>query len=438
MKFYTRERGNISWQNPLVSSTICLIRDWLLSLVPIPRLPKILVKLIYGVDPKFVFYLHPRRTEDLYVGFPILSFIRRVLGKKLFLRFLSMTRPVVLDYVKAEKGVEGLVIASLVLPADIIKRTKQSLRLTIHALFLASKICGPGVVFGLGGLWPMATRRGLAVDRFARRKGVIVTNGHCGTLLSLYSSIQRIAQVSGFPLEDMKIMVLGVGKMGANLVKVLYGKVASITMVDTNEKRLDILEKKLKETISETDIFKYTNKSDTGSLRSLFEKNHVVICMTSNVRRILMPSDIPANIIIIDDSRPEAIPRDLNHNGIVLEGGLLKIKGLKQRYNFGIGLDENTFGCLAESFVLAACRERGFLPSLGDVSLANFEKMLEVSQDVGVSTGDFKTRDRIISDEIISHVLLEKDKLRHTLSFKHVCWLLKTEDLLVEERVLHE
>ncbi len=430
MKFYSREDGRITWRSSRILSIFCLLRDLGVSLLPFPRIPTSLVKILYGVEPSFIFYVHPRRTEDIYIGFPILSLVRRIVGRNLFLRLLPILPPIILGSIKVGGEVHGLVISSFVLPIDIMKRTKQSLKLTIRALFLASKLCKGGSVFGLGGLWPMATRRGLAIDRFAKQKNIVVTNGHCGTLMSLYLAVQRLSQISKFPLSDMKVMVLGVGKMGANLVRVLYGKVASITMVDTNEKKLDLLEEKLKATITETDIFKYDNKNDVETLKNLLEKNHVVICTTSNVRRILRQSDVPPNTIFIDDSRPEAIPRDLPNRSVVLEGGLLKIKGIKQKYNFGIGIDENVFGCLAEAYILAASRDKKLSPSLGDVPLSNFEKMLQVSQELGVSTGDFKCKDRIIPDDVLVRILLGKGNLRHTIPFKHVCWLLKTEELL--------
>jgi predicted amino acid dehydrogenase len=437
MRFYSRQKGRITWQNPRIASTIYLLRDLVISFLPLIKLPKFLVKILYGVEPSFVFYVHPRRTEDIYVGFPILAFIRRILGKDLFLKLLPLLPPVVLGTIKTERGVHGLVLTSFVLPSDIMKRTKQSLKLAVRALFFASKICRQGTVFGLGGLWPMATRMGLTVDRFAKQKKIVVTNGHCGTLIALYLAVQRISQISKFPIEDIKVMILGVGKMGTNLVRVLYGRVASITMVDTNEKRLDILEQKLKTVITETNIFKYTNKNDIVTLRNHLEKNHGVICTTSNIRRILKPSDIPPNTILIDDSRPEAIPRDLLNHSIVLEGGLLKVKGIKQKYNFGIGIDDNVFGCLAESYLLAASKDKELVPFLGDVPLSNFERMLQISQELGISAGDFKCKDKTIPDGVLTRILSEKENLRHTIPFRRVCWLLRTEDISLDEEVTH-
>lgn len=431
MRFYSRENGKISWQKPRVLSLLYLVRDLIIFVLPMKRLPRFLTKLLYGISPRFVFFVHARRTEDTYVGLPILSLIRRYLGKKIFLMVLTWLPPMVLGTVKSPMGVDGFIVTGGgILPEQIFLTRKASLKKAVQAILFSSKICERGAIFGLGGLWPMVTRRGLALVPFAKRYQMVVTNGHSGTLLSLYLSIQRIAEISEIPLEELKVMILGVGKMGASLAKVLYGKVAAISLVDVNEKRLETLERKLKEAVSATDIFKFLNKEDVGDLRNLFESNHIVACTTSNVRRILRPSDIPSKSVIIDDSRPEAIPRNLDRGSIVLEGGLLKVRGLKQEFNFGFGMDENVFGCLAESFMLAASRDGGLFNTLGDVESSKFAKLMEKAHELGVTVGDFRCRYLSIHPETIASTLHAKTDLATTIPFKKVCWLLKTEELL--------
>ncbi|MBI1976429.1 MAG: hypothetical protein HYS56_02860 [Candidatus Omnitrophica bacterium] len=420
----------MAWQNPHFLSVIFFLRDVIIFILPVKRLPRVLVKLLYGISPRFVFLVHARRTEDTYVGLPILSVLRRILGKKIFLRILSWVPPLVLGTVKTPQGVNGLIVTGGgLLPEVIFLKKKASLKKAVQCLIFSAKLCERNSVFGLGGLWPMVTRRGFALVPFAKKYEIVITNGHCGTLMSLYLSIQKMASLSEIPIEKLKVMILGVGKMGANLARALYGKVASITLVDVNEKRLGNLEKKLRENIAETDIFKFLNREEVGKLSALFENNHVIVCTTSNVKRVLRPSDIPINSIIIDDSRPEAIPRDLNQKGVVLEGGLLKIRGLKQGFNFGLGLDDNVFGCLAESFILAVDGIRKISNTLGEVSIENFNKMIEYADALGISAGDFKCREQLIDPQTIISLLRTKTNLAATIPFKKVCWLLKVDDL---------
>lgn len=283
---------------------------------------------------------------------------------------------------------------------------------------------------GLGALWPMVTRRGLSLKRFTPAKHTVITNGHCGTLISLFFTIKKIAEVSNVRLEELKVAILGVGKMGENLAHALYGKVATLTLVDINERRLDFVEEKLKKVMSETDIQKYTNREDFGGMKEVFGNNHIIVCTTSNVSRIIKPEEIPDNSIIIDDSRPEGIPRELTGNRIVLEGGLLRIAGISQNYDYGFGFDENVFGCLAESYLLASDSSSNIMPTLGDVDFSNFDEMIALSQKLNVTVGDFKCRDRMIGKDRIASIIKSKRDLAATIPYKNICWIFKVDDLM--------
>ncbi|OQX54193.1 MAG: hypothetical protein B5M48_01450 [Candidatus Omnitrophica bacterium 4484_213] len=356
--------------------------------------------------------------------------MRRFLGKKIFLKVFSIFPPFVLSNIRTPQNIDGLIISSPFLPEDFFKNRKKSLKEAIKGLYFGSKLVKKGGVLGLGGLWPMVTRRGFALTPYAKSKNIIITNGHCGTLISLFLSIKKIAKISDISLEELKVAILGVGKMGENLARVLYGKVATITLIDINERHLDFVEERLKKLMSDTDIQRYTNRDDIGEMKDVLNSNHIVVCTTSNLRRILRPRDIPDNCIIIDDSRPEGIPRDLEGNRIVLEGGLMKIPGLVQNYNFGFGIDENVFGCLAESFLLASDFSGELKPSLGKVDVEDFSKMLSVCQKLNVTVGDFKCRDKIVEEDKIISILKNKTDLAATIPFKNICWIFKVEDLL--------
>src|SRR3989338_7228429 len=125
-------------------------------------------------------------------------------------------------------------------------------------------------------------------------------------------------------------------------------------------------------------------------MKEVLKNNHLLVCTTSNVRRILKPEEIPDNCIIIDDSRPEGIPRELKGNRVVLEGGLMKISGIAQNYDYGFGIDENVFGCLAESFLLASGLSKSLTFTLGEVNFKNFLEMMSLCQKLNVTVGDFK------------------------------------------------
>lgn len=434
MQFYKKKEFGKQWQkNPIIAS-LHILRDTIVFLLPVRQIPSFMVKFLYGVRPKFIFFIHPRRTEDIYMAFPPSVIMRRILGKNLFIKIISLFPPVVLSKIQTPQNVDGLILTSPLLPENFLKNRKKSFREAMKGLYFGSKLVKRGAVFGLGALWPMVTRRGLALIPYAKSKNVVITNGHCGTLISIFLSIKKMAILSGIPLEGLKVAILGVGKMGENLARIFYGKVATLTLIDINETRLNLVEKKLQEVISETNIQKYTNSEDFGGMRDILRNNHIAVCTTSNVRRILRTEDIPDNCIIIDDSRPEAIPRDLDGNRIILEGGLMKIEGLIQNYDFGLGIDENVFGCLAESYLLSFNFSGELTPTLGEVKFENFNKMVYFCQKLNITVGDFKCRNKIIDENKIISILKSKFYLSATIPFKNICWIFKIDRPLESKR----
>ncbi|HBR15760.1 MAG TPA: hypothetical protein DD723_09540 [Candidatus Omnitrophica bacterium] len=429
MQFYKGNKEKVSW----LTSILSFIRDCIIFILPFKHLPRIFVRILYGVNPDFIFFVHARRREDIYIALPFLVPIRKLLGRNQFSRFLHCLPPFVLDRIEVIQDnihVEGMVVTSIYLPETLLQNNKKSLEESVRGLTFIAKICSKNTVVGLGGLWPMVTRRGLALTKYGKQRDLTLTNGHCGTLVSLYLTIEKLANISRISLNDMKIVILGAGKMGTNLARALYGKVATITLVDINEKRLNAVEEKLKTIASETDIQKFNNRDDIGGITKILENNHVAVSTTSNLTRILRPTQIPPNTIIIDDSRPEGIPRDISkHGAVALEGGLLQIHGIKQHYDFGFGIDENVFGCLAESFMLAADNGLNILPTLGDVDFVNFHKMLSRLKELGVNVGDFKSCDEYIPDEQLIKMLQSKSDLNSTIPFKNICWIFKVDDL---------
>ena len=431
MQFYQKKESGKLWQKNPMLALWHVLRDTVIFFLPIRRLPVFLVNILYRVKPRFIFFIHPRRSEDIYIGFPPSVVIRRFLGKKLFLGINSLFYPTVVSTIHTPSNINGLVLSSFLLPEVFLKNRKIVLREAIRGLEISSKLMPEGGILGLGALWPMVTRRGLGLKRFASAKNTVITNGHCCTLISLFFTIKNIAEISNVRLEDLKVAIMGVGKMGENLAHALYGKVATLTLIDINETRLDFVEDKLKKVMSETDIQKYTNREDFGGMKELFENNHIMVCTTSNIRRIIKPEEIPNNSIIIDDSRPEGIPRDLSGNRVVLEGGLLKIKGIVQNYDYGFGFDENVFGCLAESYLLASGSSKDIMPTLGYIDFENFDKMIALCQKLNVTVGDFKCRDKIIEKEKIISIIKNKANLAATIPYKNICWIFKVDDLLI-------
>lgn len=428
MRFYSKSKSGKSWKKNSMVSLWQELRDIALFYWPSRRIPSCMINFLYGVKPRFIFFIHPRRTEDLYTGFPPSVLLRRILGRKNFLKINRFFFPTIISSIRTPKNVNGLVVSSSLLPQVFLKNKNLAFKEAVRGLQFCLKFLPRGSVVGLGALWPMVTRRGLSLKFLGDKRGITITNGHSGTLLSLFFTVKKIADISDTRMEELKVAILGVGKMGENLAHALYGKVATLTLIDINQRKLDLVEEKLKSVMKETDIQKYVNYENFTGMKEVFRSNHVVVCTTSNIRRIISPRDIPENTIIIDDSRPEAIPRELSGNRVVLEGGLLKINGMIQNYNYGFGFDENVFGCLGEAYMLSADHSKSLKPTLGDINFANFQKMISLCSELDIGVGDFKCKDQIIDNEKIISIIKAKKDLTATIPYKNICWIFKASD----------
>ena len=59
----------------------------------------------------------------------------------------------------------------------------------------------------------------------------------------------------------------------------------------------------------------------------------------------------------------------------------------------------------------------------------NFENMLSIYQNLGVTTGSFKSLYKYIPDQILKSMLETKKDLSSSIPFKNVCWIFKVDDL---------
>lgn len=385
------------------------VRDLFLFCWP-GRVPTRLKRFFLGCNPAFVFLVHPRRKEDVFKACSFFKPLRRVLGKR-FYHFLAFLPPVIIGRIELPHAMVGLVVTSTWLPELLLSNRKGALKEARRCLQFASKLVNPWQPVGLGGWWPIVTRRGLALRRYSSALRATITNGHCGTLCSLVRSVEKISSISCIEMSELSILVLGVGKMGTNIAKVLMNKVKLISLSDKNPARLEKVLRELRSPSPSTAILKVENTP--VDLQYALQKHHFCICSISNVRRITQPDHLPQEVVILDDSRPEAFPRiyDRTRNIVVLEGGLMKIRGCHSNYDFGFGIGENVFGCLAEAYLLALCgAKEKLLPTIGDVDRNNFLKMLSILDRYGISAGDFKSGDREVDDGWLGQLIAIKGK----------------------------
>jgi len=367
-----------------------------------------MIKILYGIKPDFIFLVHPRRSEDIFRALPFFTVLRKFVSKQAIIKIFTYCPPVAIASIKTPEGIDGIVVSSFYLPEMLLSKNKMALREAYRCIKFSSKLVEDDSYVGLGALWPIVTMRGIAIKKYAKKRKVNITNGHTGTLISLALMVDSLSKLLEINKENLKIIIIGAGKMGANLSRILIDKIKQLGLVDINQKRLDILENDLKKR-NKTIIIDKILRSQYSNIKKILNNYHFGICVTSSARRILKIEDLPDNFIIVDDSRPEAIPRsDILSDKIILEGGFIKIKNLKTNYDYGFGIDDNAFGCLAETYVLALDQNKKLKPTVGSVELANYHSMYEYFKKLNLNLGDFKSGDICITSNRIKQMLKER------------------------------
>ncbi|MCH7516348.1 MAG: hypothetical protein IIB08_04355 [Bacteroidetes bacterium] len=127
------------WERSWVAAFVGYIRDVVVLYLPIKRLPRALVKILYGVDAKFAFLVHPRAYQDIFISAPFFKPIKMLFRKSTAHRFFSSTPPFVLSTMTTKQGVNGIVIAQQTLPELLFQDRKKALKNLKKAIKLFSK-----------------------------------------------------------------------------------------------------------------------------------------------------------------------------------------------------------------------------------------------------------------------------------------------------------
>ena len=395
-----------------------ILRDMLVACIPLESLPHSWIVRFYGFEPKFVFITHPRSISDIHGAFPIFNKLRQFIPERIILWLLARCPCYVIANVICRQRMRGLVVSTTHLPSELFANNGKTMATLEKVLNFIGKMSHGNIHVSLGAWWPIVTDNGLECNRLRfPKKRVMVTNGHCATLASIYLTIQKVAHLVDIPLRNLDVLIIGVGRMGAATAYAINGKVRQIGLVDRDPRRVKTVGVELRSAEGASAVEWQTIPEDeVGSvISSLAERYHIVVCTTSSLGYLVKRAKSLKNCFIIDDARPEAFPRvfDTERGVAVIEGGLIHIKGAQLSYDFGFGREDNVFGCLAEAFILAldGCNE--LRPTLGDVRIENFQRMLDFFQRHNIREGSFKCGPRIIEDKLAKQVLLSKfDSMR--------------------------
>lgn len=381
--------------------------------IPLAHLPRSLVQRLYGCAPDFVFLIHPRTSEDIYASWPLGRRLKKLVPEQAIFRFLGLCPGYVVAEVNTPGNLRGMVVSTTLLPLELFQDKRNTLRTLRRILSFVKKLSSGRVYVGLGGWWPVVTEGGVACQELLGPEDrVVVTNGHCATLMSLYLTILKVSQVAGVSLSALDIMIVGAGRVGGSLAKLMNGKVRTLLLVDRNVDRLKQVSSELLEATGSSHIaieaMRY--EQSTEMLGTLLSRVHVTVCTTTSTGFLMREEDIPSDCLVIDDARPEAFPRVLDGKAgrVVLEGGLVKVKGAMVGKDFGFGRKENLFGCLADAYILALDGGRRLRPTVGDVDASNLSRMIEFCTEEGIEESGFMSGRRMVPSALIRSIIRAK------------------------------
>lgn len=391
-----------------------LLRNILITWLP-EQLAFITRKLV-PFEPDFIFFTHPRNADDVISSIPLAAKLKRFLPNFIVERILDLSPCYIISHIYGPGDKKGYFVSVTRLPQDLFRSVRLTKNLVRRSSSFFKKISKKRVYVGLAAWWPIVTNSGLLFNKYLDPNGnVKITSGHTATLASIYLSILKISEVFGIPLPQLRVLIIGVGKVGGSLCELLGNKIGGIGLVDKNNLSLRIMQKKLQQRMGSNQFVEATCVTDLNFediISQKVTKYHISVCTTSNTGLLISNTSKLKNCVILDDSRPEAFPRIFSPKSrvVVLEGGLMKIPSVTVDSDFGFGCDENVFGCLSEAIILSLDQEQNLQPNVGEINFGNLYRLIDFCRCQSISAGDFLCGQRLIKpDELRLMASLEKE-----------------------------
>ena len=363
--------------------------------------------------PDFVFLTHPRNLEDIYATFPFIRLLSRLFPKQTIEKILQWAPCYVVSHVRGPFGKKGYVMGVPVLPEKLFAQRKETERLIGRIMSFLNKMTDRKTYVGLAAWWPIVSNSGISFYEAGKKyDNLRVTNGHTATLLSLYLTTLKLAEDLNIPIRKLRLLIIGVGRVGGVLADLFASKVKQLGLLDKNPTRLETVRRGLKAVPlnNQCELISMSGDSQQEKLCEKLKHYDIALCTTSNMNLLVDDASSLEDCIIVDDSRPEAFPRVCSSEKkvLVLEGGLMHIPGVSLDSDFGFGTTNDIFGCLAEAIILSIDEEKTLRPNVGEIDYENFYKMKDFCSSVNIKAGQLKCGQKIVSDKEIELFVMEE------------------------------
>jgi predicted amino acid dehydrogenase len=322
--------------------------------------------------PWFTFLVHPRDVEDACRSGPG-AFLRHYSAdEEQFRRKLHGIPPLVLADIRfGFDAVRGELISVSRLPQEL--SGADGAQAVLAAVEVALR--RGSEVIGLGALTSPATGGGLMLLAHLPR-GVTLTNGNAYTAAVVRQNVIEASEVLGLGREARVAVVGCTGSVGAPASHLLAEAGFQLVLVGRSVRRAATL---LSELAGPAAVF-------AEGLAALWDTD-IVVLLTSDPSARLAPELLRPGSVVIDCAQPANVPTSRyeefrRQRVTVVEGGVVRIPDYTCGHSFGLGGDEETFACLAETYLFA--REGIREHSVGRPSADLARKMERIARRRGV------------------------------------------------------
>lgn len=203
-------------------------------------------------------------------------------------------------------------------------------------------------VVGLGALTAPATGGGLTIVRELPRT-VTLTNGNALTAAMVRANVIAASRfLCGSDSRTVQVAIVGcTGSVGGAATRLLAEDGYKLILIGRNRPRVEREFPDLPQAVCSGDVSDIANAD-------------ISVLLTNDPAALVMP-DLPRrNSIVIDCSQPANVPRalypEMAKRGVaVVEGGLVFIPDYSNTDDFGFSCRNETFACLAETYLFARC-----------------------------------------------------------------------------------
>lgn len=348
--------------------------------------------------PVFAFIVHPRDLSDVYRKYPS----TRVLSPSALEWFLKHFWPVVVSEVEGLKSIKNGEpirgwILTIPLTAKLMMADRpKAVRFIRRAIKLA--YCRGVNIVGLGALNASIVYRGKDIENLLDRLDMGLTSGVAFTAFNMTDISLYLIDKFKLNIEDEIFGIVGAaGAIGSATIKFLVTKrIRHFILIDLDRKHSKITElvKEFKKIFPDI-FFKVT--SDLSELKNC----RFVITATNTPEALVKNEHLNSGTIIIDDAQPSDIDREVilgRTDVLVIEGGVIEVRGINPNVNLGLKHKTDVFSCLAEVMVLAAhdrIRER----NTDYVNSEQIQKIGAQGEVLGFGRAEFQNFEKVYSEK---------------------------------------